>query len=192
MDTKWTKEYRKKYNAKYWKKWRLKNKPYIKKICIICGKNFVQTGGCQKRCKKCQILKCKNCGKDFIPKKKNYKQKFCSRQCGLDFNYKDRVKRINKYRGTKPRTYHLKKRPKHGGIKYQEWRMSVWKRDKFTCQKCGKTTNELKKEGIKICADHIKPYCNYPELRYELSNGRTLCVPCHKKTKTYGIRAKFF
>ena len=33
--------------------------------------------------------------------------------------------------------------------------------------------------GIKLHADHIKPYANYPELRLEITNGRTLCVPCH-------------
>jgi len=26
----------------------------------------------------------------------------------------------------------------------------------------------------------------FPELRFEPSNGRTLCVPCHKKTGTFG------
>lgn len=95
-------------------------------------------------------------------------------------------------RGVKPRTYHLRKRPKHGGAEYKEWRMKVFKKDKFTCQICGKTSNELKKQGIKICADHIKPYCNYPELRYVVSNGRTVCVPCHKLTETYGSKARHF
>lgn len=31
---------------------------------------------------------------------------------------------------------------------------------------------------------------NFPELRFELSNGRTLCVECHQKTDTYGEKAK--
>jgi 5-methylcytosine-specific restriction endonuclease McrA len=32
-------------------------------------------------------------------------------------------------------------------------------------------------------ADHIKPWAYFPSLRFELSNGRTLCRPCHDKTK---------
>lgn len=182
----------KEYRAKYWRNWKTKNKPDKIKICVICNKSFIQNGNRQKRCPKCQFLKCSECGKLFIPKTKNYNQKFCSRKCGLDFNYEDRVKRINKNRGTKPRTYHLRKRPKHGGVKYNEWRMNVWKRDKFTCQFCGRTSNELKKDGIKICADHIKPFCKYPKLRYRVNNGRTLCVPCHKTTETYGYNARNF
>ena len=51
--------------------------------------------------------------------------------------------------------------------------MSVFKRDNFTCQKCGIVGRELN-------AHHIKPYAKYKELRYELSNGITLCEDCHK------------
>jgi hypothetical protein len=63
---------------------------------------------------------------------------------------------------------------------YIEWRTSVYTRDNFTCVFCGKV-------GGKLNADHIKPFSLYPELRLELSNGRTLCFNCHKKTDTYGF-----
>lgn len=64
---------------------------------------------------------------------------------------------------------------------YKNWRTSVFERDKYTCQECGQ-------KGHTLNADHIKPWAFYPELRYELSNGRTLCIPCHKKTDTWGNR----
>ena len=31
-------------------------------------------------------------------------------------------------------------------------------------------------------ADHIKPWAYYPELRYDINNGRTLCVEHHRLT----------
>lgn len=67
--------------------------------------------------------------------------------------------------------------------KYKDWRKSVFDRDNYTCCECGA-------RGVKLNADHIKPFALYEELRYELSNGRTLCVPCHKKTDTYGRRTR--
>lgn len=66
-------------------------------------------------------------------------------------------------------------------IKYKEWRKKVFERDNFTCQSCGT-------RGGDKHADHIKPFALYPELRFSLENGRTLCVPCHKETDTYGWR----
>lgn len=56
---------------------------------------------------------------------------------------------------------------------YKEWRKSVFTRDKFTCQYCNKT-------GGTLNAHHIKPYAKYEDLRYEVSNGITLCEDCHR------------
>lgn len=71
------------------------------------------------------------------------------------------------------------------GYEYSKWRRSVFVRDNYTCQGCSKT-------GCYLEADHIKPFAYYPELRYELSNGRTLCAPCHRNTDTYAGRANKF
>lgn len=46
--------------------------------------------------------------------------------------------------------------------------------------------NKTCKKSLPLHADNIKPFALYPELRFEVTNGRTLCIPCHKKTGTYG------
>jgi len=65
---------------------------------------------------------------------------------------------------------------------YLHWRESVLLRDDYRCVVCG-ATNQLE-------ADHIKPWSIYPELRFDISNGQTLCKSCHKKTATYGTRVQ--
>jgi len=69
-------------------------------------------------------------------------------------------------------------------FEYRLWRESVFKRDNWTCVWCGKV-------GGKLNADHIKPFCDYPELRFAIDNGRTLCIECHKKTDTYLCKARW-
>jgi 5-methylcytosine-specific restriction endonuclease McrA len=116
---------------------------------------------------------CQRCHKIFDADRSG--RKFCSCACRA-LTY---IHVLHAHRGTKPRTYHLRKRDKHGNAFDREWRKAVFERDKYTCQLCGQV-------GGRLQADHIKPYKEFPELRLELSNGRTLCVPCHKKTPSYG------
>ena len=70
---------------------------------------------------------------------------------------------------------------------YQDWRKSVFERDNYTCQNCRAKSGD----GIAVVlnADHIQPYAYFPELRFDIKNGRTLCIGCHKKTNTFGGKA---
>lgn len=62
-------------------------------------------------------------------------------------------------------------------LEYKAWRTAVFERDKYTCQHCGARNGSGKK--VILNADHIIPFCDYPELRFAIDNGRTLCVKCH-------------
>lgn len=64
-------------------------------------------------------------------------------------------------------------------VEYKLWREAVFKRDNYVCQECDS-------RGNKLNAHHIKSFSKYPDLRYEISNGITLCLECHKKTDNYG------
>ena len=57
---------------------------------------------------------------------------------------------------------------------YKNWRMAVYMKDNFTCQSCGI-------RGVELNAHHIKSWRSFPEERFNIDNGITLCVDCHKK-----------
>jgi 5-methylcytosine-specific restriction endonuclease McrA len=53
------------------------------------------------------------------------------------------------------------------------WSLAVRERDGHKCVECGAVG--------RLHAHHIKPWQQHPELRHELSNGKTLCPTCHQK-----------
>jgi len=73
-------------------------------------------------------------------------------------------------------------------FEYKLWRESVFRRDNYSCIWCGDKSGNG--HAVYLEADHIKPFAYYPELRFAIDNGRTLCRDCHKKTDTYKKKQK--
>lgn len=69
-------------------------------------------------------------------------------------------------------------------MEYKLWREAVFKRDNWTCIWCNTRSGNGK--TVILNADHIKSFRNFPELRFTIDNGRTLCLDCHKTTDTWG------
>ncbi len=59
--------------------------------------------------------------------------------------------------------------------KYKEWRMLVFTRDSFKCKMCNTKKN--------LQAHHILRWADFPELRYDVNNGITLCIAHHPRKK---------
>jgi hypothetical protein len=87
-------------------------------------------------------------------------------------------KRINKIRGEKHWNW-------KGGCgarnmstaEYKKWRENVFIRDNYTCQLC-------KKYGVYLEAHHIMKWSCFPDRRFDINNGATLCADCHNLTKS--------
>lgn len=79
--------------------------------------------------------------------------------------------------GVTPENHRLR-----NSFEYRLWRTAVFERDNYTCIWCGARSG---KTHVYIQADHIKPFAQYPELRFAIDNGRTLCKTCHETTESY-------
>lgn len=84
----------------------------------------------------------------------------------------------------------------------KDWRCKVFERDDYTCQVCGKRGGDLEAHHIKsfysIMSKFLKEYDQFSPIEdketlvrlalkykpfWNLDNGQTLCVECHRKTK---------
>jgi 5-methylcytosine-specific restriction endonuclease McrA len=63
---------------------------------------------------------------------------------------------------------------------YKSWKISVFQRDAYSCQKCLATNTYIE-------AHHIFNWNDNPDKRYEIENGITFCKNCHSSFhKIYG------
>lgn len=148
------------------------------------------------------LLSCKTCRVDYkVDPYRAKTSKTCSTVCNKEWKqspeyclalsrvHRERVKLglHNFYRGATELNKLLRQT-----AEYRIWRKSVFERDAYKCQLCS--------VGGKLNADHIKPFAvilaennlktlddalNCSEL-WNMENGRTLCIPCHKTTETFG------
>ena len=138
-------------------------------------------------------LVCHRCGRDyFVPPYRAQGSRFCSKACTA---LNKRCERCNKPITKRPGRrrfcshacasaamsgpnspvwkggYSKRRRGKHA-VKLRRWSREVLKRDRFRCTVCG-NNRELQ-------AHHVKPYADYPRLRFDVANGKTLCAICHR------------
>jgi hypothetical protein len=61
--------------------------------------------------------------------------------------------------------------------KHRKWRNAVLARAGYLCEECARYGRRV----TATHAHHIKPRAEFPELQYDVENGKALCASCHSK-----------
>lgn len=158
-------------------------KTFTVKRCVVrrgggrfCGRSCARSGSparsrrrIQRRCPGCRrLVQRRPCelGKSG--------KLFCTRACWYRFNRKTRHvgwKGGQKSERWSRESYH--------------WRRAVLHRDRNRCRLCGDTS--------RLEVNHIKVFSKFPELRWVVANGITLCHACHVsiRGKEEAMESKF-
>lgn len=167
--------------------------------CTTCTKELNPESNQNKFCsRKCfyesmkgpgsRVKTCVECNSEY-PRKHHYtnatwaKSKYCS----LDCNYKNTSLKKGHQTWNKGLEGYMageKNSMWKGGITplvrklrastaMKLWRKAIFERDNYACGECGN-------RGGKLNAHHVKHFSTYPELRFIISNGMTLCESCHE------------
>jgi len=171
----------------------------ITKKCTTCNKEVIRTEAefrnrpaknyfCSAECKNKylkkgkggftpQIKKCKYCNKEFtITSRGKRKVKYCSKECKI--NGFPRGEEHLGFKKELSRDYRSKHRLTYENTK---WRTEIFKRDNYTCVVCSK-------RGDKLQAHHLENYSSCREKRFDINNGVTLCILCHRNFHSkYGV-----
>ena len=172
----------------------------MKKNCLTCGKEFPKLPSHSRKYWLVRKYCTQTCAEKTIVTEA-FREKISKTSKGKHYSFATEFKKGNCkpkgaysfLRGDKNPTwkggvYGTFRHRLMGLIEYKQWRESVFDRDNYTCQTCGI-------RGAKLNADHIHRYVDIiKEYRiktveealgcsvlWDIKNGRTLCVPCHKQ-----------
>lgn len=199
-------EFRKKGNMKFCSKKCEGESRRIYRICHICGTSFhgaMDRKTCSKKCQyesfkgagnpmfedKAKKSNCMVCGNLFKYSPTNRSGKYCSKVCAYtspEWRAKQAAVKIKSTNGIRDKVHKSRIR---AGKQYNDWRLSIFKRDNYKCVMCSG------KESIQV--HHVIPFSVlFKEIKisgfvdfsplYDIENGVTLCQPCHLLTDSYG------
>lgn len=148
-----------------------KKKPLVSRLCTVCQKSFEvhqYRADTAKYCSKdCWSVRagyrtCPACNTVFRPKSGGAVI-YCSKRCST----RRSGDKSPAWRGG------VTQNNKRARISdpLRQWRLSVFKRDNYTCTMCSQT-NDLQ-------AHHVKSFSTHPDLRLDVANGITVCIDCH-------------
>lgn len=139
-----------------------------------------------------QTKKCILCGAEFQKPPSQLHVKYCSQKCyhavpenhaknkGMHWNLSEESRKKQSVHQLGVNNHNWKggiTEPRRS-IENKKWVRFIKKRDSHLCRICGCRGD---------VAHHLYSYNNYKELRFEKSNGLTLCVVCHEEFhKKYG------
>jgi 5-methylcytosine-specific restriction endonuclease McrA len=169
--------------------------------CKFCGKVFRRRNFHIKKNNFCSLIcarkyktkahnlfvKCDWCDRELKkPKSAILKHNFCSRKCMGEWQSKFRIgeNSYNWRNGADTINHRIRSIKKN-----TEWILEVFKRDNFTCQKCGDkrggnlNAHHLKPVSIIIKEHQIKEMIDAIKCKelWNIDNGITLCESCHIK-----------
>lgn len=151
-------------------------------VCLVCGEDYPvhpyradSSMYCSRACwsQRARTETCHGCGVEFTAYGGG-QRKYCSKPCAAKHMVGARSP------AWKGGVTADNERARHSA-ELRAWRLAVYRRDGFRCQDCG-TKGELH-------AHHVKYWSTHPELRFEVSNGKTLCVDCHGRVHGRNFRS---
>jgi hypothetical protein len=176
----------------------LKGRVFSKSHKLNISKNHFDVSGCNNPNWKGGInsikKECEECKKIFNAKKSSIlegRARFCSKICHNLWMSRFQIgENASGWRGGRT---NLINRLRKSSV-YKLWRKLVYERDNFQCVQCGQ-----KGIGKNLNADHKRPFSvllkennisDYVKALgcfplWQVDNGQTLCVDCHKKTESY-------
>jgi endogenous inhibitor of DNA gyrase (YacG/DUF329 family) len=144
------------------------------KYCSLSCRYAFSKGKPKSNAKTGVFINCLECGKSFYKYISDTTRRFCSKQCAK----KGWSKVTNPLKGEKHPFWKGGITPEEkrirNSVEFKEWSAKVKEVWDYTCQICGE-------RGGRLESNHIKKFADYPELRFETTNGIVLCERCHRE-----------